>query len=393
MTKPSERIRKRAEEPKPDSDCPECSGRGYQFVHSDKNTSTTACHCLFRRLTPDEYEAAQSVTEEELLAAKAQGERDARAEPPERVQVRGYKGKYSLHFNRRDLEKLSSLSEYAETTDYDLSLSVLNQIAAMMSGHSLVEAVPAEPEPTERGDGDAPYRLAGPAFFTRETPDGIDQCELHDGKWIEFYMESDVEKERARHAEEVARLKNIAERLKMEAQIHAQEARAANGTIREIYQVVTRATGEPGSWEGAGPVRARIAELEAETSELRERLDALQADYDNLAGDELPGVGVDPKDSSRLSDLRSLIDDVGTWPSEEAEDAGDYEVAIRHMAEMCRERSCMFSEVVKVDVHDGQFITVPGWRRFIGHHCRFTVEALYPIGPPAEVSKPEGRDS
>lgn len=49
-------------------------------------------------------------------------------------------------------------------------------------------------------------------------------------------------------------LTELSERLKNEAQIHAQEARTAKATIAEIYQAVTGATGEPGNWNGAKPV-------------------------------------------------------------------------------------------------------------------------------------------
>lgn len=61
----------------------------------------------------------------------------------------------------------------------------------------------------------------------------------------------------------IAELESLSERLKQEAQIHAQEARTANSTIAEIYQACSGATGEPGNWHGAEPVRRRIAELEA----------------------------------------------------------------------------------------------------------------------------------
>lgn len=69
-------------------------------------------------------------------------------------------------------------------------------------------------------------------------------------------------------AARIAQLEALAERLKQEAQIHAQEARTANHTIGEIYQCVTGATGEPGNWHGAEPVRARIAQLEASNEKL-----------------------------------------------------------------------------------------------------------------------------
>lgn len=53
-------------------------------------------------------------------------------------------------------------------------------------------------------------------------------------------------------------------RLRLEAQSHAQESRTANATIAEIYQVVSGATGEPGNWHGAEPVRTRLDHLQAE---------------------------------------------------------------------------------------------------------------------------------
>lgn len=65
----------------------------------------------------------------------------------------------------------------------------------------------------------------------------------------------------------VAELETTSENLKLQAQIHAQEARTANATIAKIYQCVTGATGEPGNWHGAEPVRRRIAELEAQLLE------------------------------------------------------------------------------------------------------------------------------
>lgn len=49
------------------------------------------------------------------------------------------------------------------------------------------------------------------------------------------------------------------EACKLQAQIWKQEARTANGTIAEIYQAITGATGEPGNWNGADPVKAFIA--------------------------------------------------------------------------------------------------------------------------------------
>ena len=55
----------------------------------------------------------------------------------------------------------------------------------------------------------------------------------------------------------------LVETLKQQAQIHAMEARTANAIIAEIYQLCTGASGEPGNWNGADPVRKLVAELEA----------------------------------------------------------------------------------------------------------------------------------
>ena len=89
---------------------------------------------------------------------------------------------------------------------------------------------------------------------------------------------------------------NLEDRLKLEAQIQAQEARSQRATVREIYQAVTGRTGEPGDWHGSQPVlalieerdalrrmssefgaalitaRARVAELEAQVAEIPDLL-------------------------------------------------------------------------------------------------------------------------
>jgi hypothetical protein len=76
---------------------------------------------------------------------------------------------------------------------------------------------------------------------------------------------------------ENAELKQMAERLKLEAQAHAQEARTANSTIAEIYQVISGASGEPGNWNGAEPVREYLAELKRQLEEAQK--DAEIVDY------------------------------------------------------------------------------------------------------------------
>ena len=65
----------------------------------------------------------------------------------------------------------------------------------------------------------------------------------------------------------ITELEALSERLKQEAQIHAMEARTANATIHEIYQLITGATGEPANWHGAEPVREYIASMKAQLTD------------------------------------------------------------------------------------------------------------------------------
>ena len=64
----------------------------------------------------------------------------------------------------------------------------------------------------------------------------------------------------------------LVSRLRQEARIHAQEARTANSTIAEIYQLCTGGTGEPGNWYGAEPVKKLIADHDAEKKALEDEL-------------------------------------------------------------------------------------------------------------------------
>jgi hypothetical protein len=73
---------------------------------------------------------------------------------------------------------------------------------------------------------------------------------------------------------------DLIDRLRLEAQIHAQEARTANATIAEIYQLCSGGKGEPGNWNGAEPVRALVAERDALAATLRQqaaRVDEVEA--------------------------------------------------------------------------------------------------------------------
>lgn len=75
---------------------------------------------------------------------------------------------------------------------------------------------------------------------------------------LERLFDGECEQAREREIEYHA-LRRERDSLQQQAEIHAQEARTANATIAEIYQLVTGATGEPGRWNGAEPVRKRLA--------------------------------------------------------------------------------------------------------------------------------------
>ena len=87
----------------------------------------------------------------------------------------------------------------------------------------------------------------------------------------------------------------LSESLKLEAQIHALEARTANATIYEIYRLCTGATGEPGNWSGAEPVRKIVTKL----AQLKEQLAAVDASFERLAkAQEWRPISEAPKDKT-----------------------------------------------------------------------------------------------
>lgn len=88
------------------------------------------------------------------------------------------------------------------------------------------------------------------------------------------------------------RIVELAQRLRQEAQIHAQEMRSQRATVREIYQALTGSTGEPGDWNGAEPVRKLVAEREAEL--------AMVTKSANLASDREQALG---RAARRLMDV------------------------------------------------------------------------------------------
>jgi len=89
-------------------------------------------------------------------------------------------------------------------------------------------------------------------------------------------------------ADAIEALQARADNLKQQAKNWAHEARAANSTIEEIYQLCTGATGEPGNWHGAEPVRKLVAEinkLECDYADQVLRAMSAEAERDALAAE------------------------------------------------------------------------------------------------------------
>jgi formylmethanofuran dehydrogenase subunit E len=85
----------------------------------------------------------------------------------------------------------------------------------------------------------------------------------------------------------------LVERLKLEAQAHASEARTANSTIYEIYQVISGGKGEPENWNGAEPVRAYVQAAEAKNRAYAEALEKIAQDTSNTTFGPWPTRGAD----------------------------------------------------------------------------------------------------
>lgn len=71
--------------------------------------------------------------------------------------------------------------------------------------------------------------------------------------------------------------RRVAERCETEAQQWKGEALAHKSSLHEAYQVLTGATGEPGNWNGAQPVREYVEAAEARISSLTEALEPFAA--------------------------------------------------------------------------------------------------------------------
>ena len=67
----------------------------------------------------------------------------------------------------------------------------------------------------------------------------------------------------------IAELEAARDNAIQQARIWKQEATTQRATVAECYRAVTGNAGEPGDWNGANPVRDKLAELKSEVERLR----------------------------------------------------------------------------------------------------------------------------
>jgi len=106
----------------------------------------------------------------------------------------------------------------------------------------------------------------------------------------ELMLESQLRVFNTRPTEDALRAENerlqaLCDRLEMEAKCHAGEARAANATVAEVYQICSGETGEPGNWHGAEPVRQVVGSLRAELDDAKDRIEELERDGEVLSNE------------------------------------------------------------------------------------------------------------
>lgn len=94
-----------------------------------------------------------------------------------------------------------------------------------------------------------------------------------EGRNIATLTKVELFTEVARLLGENDKLRDLTAHLRLQSQTHAMEARSANSTINEIYQVISGGKGERGSWQGAEPVRRYVNIVRRTENLLRDQLE------------------------------------------------------------------------------------------------------------------------
>jgi len=102
----------------------------------------------------------------------------------------------------------------------------------------------------------------------------------------------------------LAEAEELNDTLRQEAQMHAQEARTANGTIYEIYQAITGATGEPGNWNGAKPVIEKLAQLQERAGRMEDSFKEMRKLIQTDCSDATRIIAIKERADSILSDIQ-----------------------------------------------------------------------------------------
>lgn len=100
-----------------------------------------------------------------------------------------------------------------------------------------------------------------------------------DGLHKNGYLFKDVEYAWQGYFRAMTEQEELIEKIKLEARSHAGEAKTANSTINEIYQIISNATGEPANWHGAQPVRDFVESMKTRLTVQNHRGKTFQAKF------------------------------------------------------------------------------------------------------------------
>ncbi|MFT0875090.1 hypothetical protein VRZ08_00910 [Rhodopseudomonas sp. G2_2311] len=118
--------------------------------------------------------------------------------------------------------------------------------------------------------------------------------------------------------DQISRISAERDAILRQAEAHALEARTANATIYEIYRVVSGATGEPGNWNGAEPVRKAFEAQRAEAKRLTQGYrDIMRAAIEGRICDDVAWFDT----ITTLHDFCDFMINPATWAAAETEAA------------------------------------------------------------------------
>lgn len=127
-------------------------------------------------------------------------------------------------------------------------------------------------------------------YIYRNTQSLGDACSADDVEDLKAWVRASL----AAMQKELEEAKALAERLKLEAQIQAGEARAHIAIVQECYQIATGATGEPATWNGAEPIRKALTAQAERIARLEEAGEKVRYEFTTLLHAYSTGSSVSP---------------------------------------------------------------------------------------------------